>query len=319
MEEALYGPDGFYRTERPEAHFRTSVHASPLFAEAFARLLCDVDAELGRPAKVQVVDVGAGCGSLLTGILAAVPERLLGRIEAIAVEVSARPDADGISWRTSLPDEITGLVIANEWLDNVPLDLVELTREGLRLVMADDSLGPPPTREDQEWVERWWPLSRVGDRAEVGSSRSTAWATVLERLTAGMAIAIDYFHEASHRRVTLAGYRDGRVVRPVPDGSCDVTAHVALDACRAPGGLLITQREALRALGVSGARPSLDLARTDSRAYLRALARAGEAAELTDPAGLGGFGWLIQTEGPVSLRSYGQGNLEVDGMESPAP
>jgi SAM-dependent MidA family methyltransferase len=138
---------------------------------------------------------------------------------------------------------------------------------------------------------------------------------VIDRLTAGMAIAIDYFHEVADRRVTLAGYRDGRVVQPVPDGTCDVTAHVALDACMAPGGLLTTQREALRALGVSGARPPLELARTDSRTYLRALARAGEAAELTDPAGLGGFGWLIQTKGPVSLRSFGQGG----DLERPPP
>ena len=37
-ERALYGPDGFFRRHRPGAHFRTSVHASPLFAEAVARL-----------------------------------------------------------------------------------------------------------------------------------------------------------------------------------------------------------------------------------------------------------------------------------------
>jgi hypothetical protein len=35
---ALYGPGGFYRHQRPAAHFRTSVHASPLFATAVARL-----------------------------------------------------------------------------------------------------------------------------------------------------------------------------------------------------------------------------------------------------------------------------------------
>ncbi|WP_232265548.1 hypothetical protein [Streptomyces pactum] len=33
---------------------------------------------------------------------------------------------------------------------------------------------------------------------------------------------------------------------------------------------------------------------------MRALAAAGEVAELTDPAGLGAFGWLLQ---PVGLRA----------------
>ncbi|MEU3502835.1 hypothetical protein ABZ726_19445, partial [Streptomyces hundungensis] len=37
-EEALYGDGGFYlRPEGPAGHFRTSVHASPLFAAAVAR------------------------------------------------------------------------------------------------------------------------------------------------------------------------------------------------------------------------------------------------------------------------------------------
>ena len=90
----------------------------------------------------------------------------------------------------------------------------------------------------------------------------------------------------------------------VPDGSCDVTAHVALDACTVAGqragatsGLLTTQRDALRALGLTGTRPPLDLAHRDPRAYVAALCHAGEDAELTDPSGLGGFGWLAQTVG----------------------
>src|SRR5690606_26764082 len=49
-QDALYGPRGFYRRpgEGPAGHFRTSVHASPLFAGAVARLLCRVDEALGR-------------------------------------------------------------------------------------------------------------------------------------------------------------------------------------------------------------------------------------------------------------------------------
>jgi SAM-dependent MidA family methyltransferase len=102
-------------------------------------------------------------------------------------------------------------------------------------------------------------------------------------------------------RGTLTGYLDGRVVPPVPDGSRDITAHVALDACAAAGGptragatLLTTQRRALRALGVDGRPPPLALAGRDPAAYARALCQASQMAELTDPGGLGGFGWLVQ-------------------------
>ncbi|HWM40287.1 MAG TPA: hypothetical protein VNS49_24605, partial [Streptomyces sp.] len=47
---------GFFVRERPGAHFRTSVHASPLFAEAVARLLLYVDEALARPPELTVVD-----------------------------------------------------------------------------------------------------------------------------------------------------------------------------------------------------------------------------------------------------------------------
>ncbi len=98
----------------------------------------------------------------------------------------------------------------------------------------------------------------------------------------------------------------------MPDGSCDVTTHVAMDAVAVPGfhSLWTTQREALRALGVSGARPPLALASSDPVAYLRALGGAGEAAELTDRAGLGGFGWLAQAvRMPVPGNLGGLGGL----------
>jgi hypothetical protein len=118
-------------------------------------------------------------------------------------------------------------------------------------------------------------------------------------LDRGLAVAVDYAHFAGGRPPfgTLTGFREGRETPPVPDGSCDITAHVALDACTLPGGRVVTQRAALRALGVSGARPPLALASTDPAAYVRALAGAGAAAELTAPGGLGGFGWLLQPVG----------------------
>jgi SAM-dependent MidA family methyltransferase len=92
----------------------------------------------------------------------------------------------------------------------------------------------------------------------------------------------------------------------VPDGSCDLTAHVALDACaaaaRADATLFTTQRDALRQLGIAGTRPPRELASDDPAGYLRRLAAASEDGELLDPAGLGGFSWLVQVKGvPLPL------------------
>jgi SAM-dependent MidA family methyltransferase len=105
---------------------------------------------------------------------------------------------------------------------------------------------------------------------------------------------------------SLAAYRAGQLVPPVPDGTCDVTAHVALDAVAlageaagAVGTVLTSQQTALRALGVSADRPDPASARDDPAGYLSRLQAAGEAAELLDPGGLGGFGWLVQSRGPA--------------------
>lgn len=58
------------------------------------------------------------------------------------------------------------------------------------------------------------------------------------------------------------------------------------------------QRDALAALGVTSVRPDRELATVDPSAYLGALATAGQAGELLDPAGLGAFWWIVQ---PVGL------------------
>ena len=83
----------------------------------------------------------------------------------------------------------------------------------------------------------------------------------------------------------------------MPDGSCDVTAHVAWTRRRRPAGPPYRiDHVSARRCGRSGStarRPPLELARTDPAGYLRALAAAGAAAELTDPAGLGGHWWLL--------------------------
>ncbi|MGA4539831.1 SAM-dependent methyltransferase [Uniformispora flossi] len=303
---ALYGPGGFYlRPEGPAGHFRTSVHASPLFAGALARL--------ARAANVsRVVDVGAGRGELLVAMTRIDPD-----LHLHGVDVAARPDAlpPFIGWSDTIPDGAPALLVANEWLDNVPVDVVEVDGKGVPRIVEVESgtgrerLGAAATEaDDAAWLNRWWPLNGAapGTRAEIGAPRDEAWAAAVHRLGRGLAVAIDYGHDRDSRPPagTLAGYRQGRAVDPVPDGTCDVTWHVAVDAVAAAGEaagahgtVLRTQREALRALGVEGTRPPYDLARSNPRAYLAALRDAGEAGELTARGGLGDFRWVVQGVG----------------------
>ena len=309
MNTGLYGPGGFFvrAAGGPAEHFRTSVHASPLFAGALLRLVERIDAALGRPKTFDLVDVGAGRGELLTTLRALLPQDLTGRARLTGVEVAPRPAglADEIGWRRDIPDGVVGLLLATEWLDNVPLDVADEDDAGrLRKVLVDpatggERLGGPVDAADLFWLRRWWPGP---GRAEIGWPRDAAWADAVRQVRRGCALAVDYGHLRDDRPAygTLTGFRGGRQVTPVPDGSCDVTAHVAMDAVAAAAGTpygMLRQREALKALGVDGARPPIELARKDPAGYVRMLAAAGAAAELTDPAGLGGHWWLLHRIG----------------------
>jgi SAM-dependent MidA family methyltransferase len=313
--DALYGSDGFYRRPdgAPAAHFRTGVHASHLLAAALARLA-------RQCGLARVVDLGSGRGELLNALADVDPG-----LGLVGVDVPARPATltQRAQWVRSpggaaLPTEPdvfrSALVVAHEWLDDVPCPVVEVgSAGGWRQVEVDpatgsERLGPAVTDDQRAWLARWWPMGEPGSRAEVGLPRDRAWAQLAAGATGSVLVAVDYAHDRATRPAdgTLAGYRGGQVVPTVPDGSCDVTAHVALDAVAragedagATGTVLATQRRALRALGVSAQRPDASSATADPAGYLTQLRLAGEAAELLDPGGLGSFGWLLQARGPA--------------------
>ena len=235
-------------------------------------------------------------------------------VRVVAVDVVDRPPGldERIEWLRSpggaaLPPELSdlddALVIAHEWLDVVPCTIAEVDAERiLRDVLVDEegneTLGPPVTGPDLAWALEHWPTTTPGDRVEVGRSRDAAWADVVGRVRRGTVVAVDYGHTRGTRpgEGTLAAYVSGRQTDPVPDGSCDITAHVAMDTLDADE--LGTQRDVLRALGVRGRTPAHGLARTDPLAYLEALARAGAEAQLISPDGFGAFWWAVRRVGP---------------------
>jgi SAM-dependent MidA family methyltransferase len=312
MATALYGEAGFFtRPGLRSAAFRTSANAHPVFAAAMLRLVLAVDDALGRPDPLTVIDVGAGAGNLLAWLGDNSP--LGQRLRLSAVELAPRPHGlfTAIDWSDRLPDPgtVTGVLLATEWLDNVPLDVAEVDATATaRYVLVDpesgaEAAGAALNKADADWARRWWPSATPGTRVELGGPRDAAWSAAVACLDSGICLAVDYGHTRSERPAfgTLTGFAAGRQTAAVPDGSSDVTAHVAMDSVAAAGeavaglpALLTTQRDALRGLGVGGTRPPRELAERDPTAYVRALADASSAAELTDTAGLGGHYWLVQ-------------------------
>ena len=304
-DQALYGESGFYRQPAgPAGHFSTATQGIPQIGEQLAGALLRLMDQQGLDTFAVI-----GCGR---GVLLAQVHRLRPQMLCLGVDVVARPElSEPIGWLRSpggerLPDELddlsNALVFANEWLDVVPCPIAEVDEHGeLREVLVDAStgdelLGDPLSGTSRQWCRLFWPVEglEAGDRVEIGETRDHAWQDLVSRVGSGLAIAADYGHtiDSRPRLGTLTGFRDGRQVRPVPDGSSDLTAHVAMDSLTHDE--LIDQRTALRQLGVSGQIPPVELARANPMAYLQGLSSASAAAALTARGGLGDFLWAFK-------------------------
>lgn len=314
---ALYAAGlGFYVTRGgPSAHFTTAAHGvtGAVLADSLLRLW---SRERGDAPPSVVVDVGAGRGELAAHVLAALePAASLGArgkdTRVVALDVVDRPEAldDRVEWLRSpggaaLPDELHDLgdvlVVAHEWLDVVPCDVAQVDAAGtLREVLVDpetgdESLGEPVAGAALRWAREHWRPTEAGGRVEIGRTRDAAWADLVGRVRSGLLVAIDYGHVPSARPSggTLAAYHSGQQVHPVPDGTCDLTAHVAMDTLDADR--LWRQRELLRELGLRGERPPQAQSLTDPLGYVRALERAGAEGELIRPGGFGDFWWAVK-------------------------
>lgn len=283
---ALYGPDGFYRRpEGPAGHFRTASHA------AAAHLAAAMASLAQAHGCGTVLEIGAGRGELLVAL-----SRYAPHLRLHGVDVVGRPPAlpAGIGWSTgltSVPEHVRAdvLVLAWELLDVVACPVLEVDDDRApRVVQVEptygrERLGPPAPPDDVSWCERWWPLddAEPGERREVGSPREALWHSIVAGTRDAVLLMVDYAHTLGERPPlgSLSGFRAGRQVVPVPDGRCDITAEVAVDAVAAAGEragattiALTTQAAALADLGACGPGTS----------------------DLLDPGSWGSFAWLVQ-------------------------
>lgn len=308
---ALYGDRGFYRSASgPGGHFSTSAVGIPGGTELLARAVVHLAYEHGLE---RIVDFACGSGELAARLASLAPD-----LEIVAVDIVERPNElpESVEWvrgdgggavPTSLGVRAT-LVLAHEWLDVVPCPVLAHDGRALRVVQVDDvgkeRWGAPVDPADLSWCQAHWPgWDRPGTRVEVGRTRETAYARLRATITDGLLVTVDYGHLRDGRphNGTLMGYRDGAACAPLPDGSTDITAHVAMDTLGVEQ--LVRQRDLFDRLALLPDRPHVDLARADPPAYLRALTAVGAYSALTSLGGLGDFWWALD---PVSSRPDGR-------------
>jgi SAM-dependent MidA family methyltransferase len=309
---ALYDPDGgFYATggrAGRRGDFLTSAEVGPLFGAVVARALDTWWRELGEPDGFTLVDAGAGPGTLARAVLAARPA-CLERGRYVAVEVSAAQRAehpDGVESRAGMPDGAqTGVILANELLDNLPLRLL-VHDGGWREAFVGVAPGPrfvellaPATV-----VPRGLPASApLGSRAPLQAAAQAWLADALGRLERGRVVVVDYTSTTAAMAArpwrewlrTYRGHDRGGHYLAAP-GSQDLTCEVALDQLTdvRPPDAVRTQAQWLALHGIDdlveeGRRVWSERAATGDLAALRARSRIREAEALVDPAGLGSF------------------------------
>ena len=359
MDIALYDESvGFYATvgrAGRRGDFLTSPEVGPLFGALIARRLDEEWLALGSPETFVVVEFGAGPGTLARSIAFAGPECApalrylmversaeqralhaehlegwMGDVDAAGVETFVSGVGPGPKFASSpiAPYGITGVILANELLDNLAFDIVRHdgagnferldvhhTGEGLEFVVAPTevpaSLAPvlfsAPAGE-------WMPLQEHAVR----------WLMeAVDRLDRGSVIAIDYGAATDEiaRRPDMGWLRtfvgQERAGHPLDaPGGCDITADVAVDqlATAVRPTVITTQRQFLERLGISqlveeGRQIWIEKASAPDVEALRARSRIGEAEALLESGGLGDFVVLEWTIGMAEAPEGSPENL----------
>ena len=323
--------------------FLTSPEVGPLFAAVLARALDGWWEGLGRPDPFVVVEAGAGAGTLARDVLRAGPacapalryvlversEALRARqVEHLVLEPpsvvlgpgAADPDDEERQPRAGsgplatalgeLPAQrFTGVVLANELLDNLPALLLERRGERWLEVRVGEQAGelvevlvPAPPALAEEAV-RLAPAAPEGGRIPL-QHQAVAWLrAALELVARGRVLVVDHADTTPSMarrpwREWLRTYRGhARGGHPLDrPGTQDVTCEVAVDqlARVRPPSSHRSQADFLRAHGLDqlaeAARGTWrERAHLGDLAALAARSRVGEAAALADPLGLGAF------------------------------
>ena len=284
----------YYATREPFGRggdFVTAPEISQMFGELIGLSLADLWLRAGRPDPVLLAELGPGRGTLMADALRAI-ERAAPAFRAALrlhlVEQSERlralqrqrlPDATWHDSLDSLPTDAPLLLIANEFLDALPIAQFERLGDGwvLRRVTAegrfDRSVGA-----NLAFLPDALRLAAPGSIYERNFAAEQLAADLAARLArqGGAALIFDYGYEGPALGDTLQAIHQGRFADPLATlGEADISAHVDFTAIRAAAArhaavsMPVVQGEYLQQVGL------------DQRAdTLKAVASIERAAEI---------------------------------------
>lgn len=313
MEMALYGLGGYYAAAPVGEHgdFVTSPHVHPIFGRLLAHALRQLHAAMDAPTPWQIVDVGAGDGTLARQLIESIGEPAPGyvAVERSPGAVQALEATDGIDTVSgTLPrTDDAQVIVAHELLDNLAFRRVVGTPQGPREILIGLNDRGELVETPSETAVAVAVSPATGEEVVVPEGALTFIDDVVSVLHRGYALVIDYGAEGAAGG-PVHGYRDHRVVADllVDPGDTDITAGVDFDAVARRAterGLVafppVTQRGALMALGFE------DWVRDEQRRQqalldtrrgaeaVRTWSARSRATLLVDPAGIGRFRWLL--------------------------
>jgi len=261
MEQVLYAPGlGYYsagsRKLGAEGDFVTAPEISPLFSRCLARAITPVLAALP---EAQILEVGAGSGTMALDIMRALPQlscryAILERSadlkqrqqQRVAQCLPAR--ADRFSWLDALPEDFSGVVLANELLDALPVHRViwldgvwqelYVTVESEGFAWQVGPLSDARLSDRLQAIQQGMEVLVPGYVTEVNLAAEDWLRTLAAKLHRAVVVLIDYgytrssyYHPQRNSGTLMCHYRhrahDDVFVYP---GLQDITAHVDFTA-----------------------------------------------------------------------------------------
>lgn len=221
--------------------FITAPEISQMFGELIGLWLVDLWDRAGRPARVHFVELGPGRGTLARDALGAARRfGLMPQVHFVeasralgAVQRNLIADATWHQDLTTLPDDAPMLIVANEFLDALPVRQLVRTAGGWRERMVGiegdrlipvagtqpmDAAVPPPFHD-----------AGVGTIIETCPAAAAVTGEVARRLATqgGAALIIDYGRAEAATGSTLQALRAHAPADPFAcPGEADLTAHV---------------------------------------------------------------------------------------------